>query len=66
MDVDGVADNTSVPTNERCTAVFIDKAEGLAKNAKGKVIWIWSGEDATHTSITVRQIFPGRTRCSVD
>lgn len=52
MDVDG--SDPALPTNERYTAVVIDKGEGLAKGAKGKVIWIWAGDGATHRAITVR------------
>ena len=66
MDVDGAADSTTLPTNERCTAVVIDKAEGMAKNAKGKVIWTWSGEDASHTSTTVRQTVTAVPKRAVD
>ena len=55
MDVDDTSRVTR-PTNERYTAVVIDKAEGSVKGATGKVLWTWSGDDATHTPITVRPL----------
>lgn len=52
MDVDA----SSQLADERVTAVVIDKGEGIAKNAKGKVVWLWSGDEAKHSTVTVRHV----------
>lgn len=54
MDVDSLPSNVGLAEDRRVTALVLEKGEGIAKSAKGKVIWLWTGDDADHETIAVR------------
>lgn len=53
MDVDPLPNGDTGSESRRVTAVVLNQGEGISKSAKGKVIWLWTGDDANHETITV-------------